>query len=114
MGATLSFSSYVGLGPASIFHSKKYQIFQEPPKIFEILPTPKNTTHSVPGLQEKILKCIEMTPCQFNECTGIGLNTPFSCILYDTLALAWTYVCTLAKLPTMTNSPDTYTHDVTK
>ena len=66
-GATLSFSSYVGSGPASIFHSKRYQEFQEPQKIFEILPTPTNTSHSVPVLQEKSLKCIEMTPYQFKE-----------------------------------------------
>ena len=42
-----------------------------------------------------------MTPGQFKECPGKGLYTPFSCILYDTLTLAGTYVCTLAKLPTM-------------
>ena len=41
------------------------------------------------------------SPCQFKERPGIGLYTSFSSILFDTLALAWTYVCTLAKLPTM-------------
>ena len=100
-GTTLSSSSYVGSGPASIVHPKKYLEFQAPQKIFEVLPNPQNTTHSVPGLQEKTLKCIEMTRCQFKECPGIGLYTPFLCILYDTLALARTYVCTLAKLPTI-------------
>ena len=48
----------VGSGPASTVHppppkkkktnKKKQQEFQEPPKIFEILATPKNHTHSVP------------------------------------------------------------------
>ena len=31
-GGTLNFSSYVGLGPASALHPKKYQEFQAPPK----------------------------------------------------------------------------------
>ena len=50
---------------------------------------------------KKTLKCIEMTPCQFKEYPGIGLYIPFSCTLYGTLTLAWTYICTLAELPTM-------------
>ena len=41
MGGTLIFSSYLGLGPASTVHPKKYQEFQVPQKIFEILATPK-------------------------------------------------------------------------
>ena len=36
-GGTLIFSSYVGSGPASTLHSQKYQEFQAPQKIFEIL-----------------------------------------------------------------------------
>ena len=39
---TLIFSAYVGSDPASTFHPKKYQEFQTPPKIFEILATQKN------------------------------------------------------------------------
>ena len=39
-GGTLNFSSYVGSGPASTFHLKKYQEFQAPKKI-EILATKK-------------------------------------------------------------------------
>ena len=45
---TLIFSSYVGWGPASTVHPQKYQEFQAPQKIFEILPTPKNIPHSLP------------------------------------------------------------------
>ena len=44
-GGTLIFSSYVGSGPASTVHpppQKKYQEFQAPQKIFEILPTPNS------------------------------------------------------------------------
>ena len=40
-GGTLIFSSYVGSGPASTVHQKKYQEFQAPPKKFEILATKK-------------------------------------------------------------------------
>ena len=36
------FSAYVGSDPASTIHPKKYQEFQTPQKIFEILATPKN------------------------------------------------------------------------
>ena len=39
---TLIFSAYVGSDPASAVHPKKYQEFQAPQKIFEILATPKN------------------------------------------------------------------------
>ena len=42
MGDTLNFSTYVGSGPASTLHPKKYQEFQAPIKIFEILATQKN------------------------------------------------------------------------
>ena len=38
---TLIFSSYVGSGPASSVHPKKYQEFQAPKKKFEILATKK-------------------------------------------------------------------------
>ena len=41
-GGTLIFSAYVGSDPASTVHPKKYQEFQAPQKIFEILATPKN------------------------------------------------------------------------
>ena len=41
-GGTLNFSSYVGSGPASTLHPKKYPKFQAPQKIFEILATPQN------------------------------------------------------------------------
>ena len=34
---TLNFSSYLGSGPASTVHPKKYQEFQAPPKNIEIL-----------------------------------------------------------------------------
>ena len=47
-GRTLIVASYVGSGPASTLHPIKYQEFQAPKKIFEILATPKNITHSVP------------------------------------------------------------------
>ena len=41
-GSYSHFSLCVGLGPASTVHPKKYQEFQEPPKIiFEILTTKK-------------------------------------------------------------------------
>ena len=59
---TLIFSIYVGSGPASTVHPKKYQEFWAPQKMFEILETPKNIPHSVPCPLEKTLKCIEMTP----------------------------------------------------
>ena len=36
--------SFFGSGLASSVHPKKYQEFQAPKKIFEILATPKNTT----------------------------------------------------------------------
>ena len=39
----LFFSVYVGSGPASTVHPKKYQEFRAPQKMFEILGTPKNT-----------------------------------------------------------------------
>ena len=46
---TLIFSSNVGSGPASTVHPpKKYQEFQAPQKIFEILATQKITPYSVP------------------------------------------------------------------
>ena len=41
-GGTLIYSSYVGSGPASTVHPKKYQEFQAPPKNIEILATPKS------------------------------------------------------------------------
>ena len=41
-GGTLIFPSYVRSGPASTVHPIKYQEFQAPQKIFEILATPKN------------------------------------------------------------------------
>ena len=41
-GGTLIFSAYLGSDPASTVHPKKYQEFQAPQKIFEILATPKN------------------------------------------------------------------------
>ena len=44
---TLIFSSYVGSGPASTVHPKKYQEFQAPQKKFEILAT-KIIPYSVP------------------------------------------------------------------
>ena len=40
-GGTLIFSAYVGSDPASTVHPKKYQEFQAPKKIFEILVTKK-------------------------------------------------------------------------
>ena len=45
---TLIFSSYVGSGPESTIHPQKYQEFQAPQLIFEILATPKIIPHSVP------------------------------------------------------------------
>ena len=53
-GGTLIFSSYVGSYPASTIHhppppqKKKYRESQAPPKIFEILATPKNIPDAVP------------------------------------------------------------------
>ena len=41
-GGTLIFSAYVGLDPASTVHPQKYQEFQAPQKILEILATPKS------------------------------------------------------------------------
>ena len=41
-GGTLNFSSYVSSGQAYTLHPQKYQEFQAPQKIFEILATPKN------------------------------------------------------------------------
>ena len=38
----------LGSGPASTVHPKKYQEFQAPQKIFEILAPPKNIPYSVP------------------------------------------------------------------
>ena len=38
-GGTLIFSAYVGSDPVSTVHSKKYQEFQAPQNIFEILAT---------------------------------------------------------------------------
>ena len=64
-GAPLIFSSYVGTHPASIVHPTKYQEFQAPPKIFEILPTPKIPPIQYLDFKKRPLKCIEMTPCQF-------------------------------------------------
>ena len=43
VGGTLNFSSYVGSGPASTPHLKKYQEFQAPQKLFEILATKSNS-----------------------------------------------------------------------
>ena len=40
-GGTLIFSSYVGSGPASTLHPKKYQEFQASKFFFEILAIPK-------------------------------------------------------------------------
>ena len=40
-GGTLILSSYVGSGPASTIHPKKYKEFQHLKKIFEILETQK-------------------------------------------------------------------------
>ena len=42
-GVLWYFYAYVGSGPASALHPKKYQEFQAPQKIFEILATKKNT-----------------------------------------------------------------------
>ena len=47
-GGYSNFSAYVGSGPASTIHTKKYQVFQAPQKIFEFLATQKNIPHSVP------------------------------------------------------------------
>ena len=47
-GTSHFFSSYVWSGPASTIHPKKYQEFQVPQKIFEILATPQNIPHYVP------------------------------------------------------------------
>ena len=47
-GGTLIFSAYVGSDPASTVHPKKYQEFQAPKKIFEILATKKKYPNSVP------------------------------------------------------------------
>ena len=59
-GGSLIFSSYVGSGPASTVHppppppkkkqkqNKKKQVFQDPPKIFELIATPQKYPHSVP------------------------------------------------------------------
>ena len=41
-------------GPASTFRPQKYQEFQAPQKIFEILATPKKHPHSYPKKIEKI------------------------------------------------------------
>ena len=41
-GGTLICSAYVGSDPASALHPKKYQEFQAPQKIFEILATQRN------------------------------------------------------------------------
>ena len=40
MGGYSQFSSHVDSGPASTIHPKKYQEFQAPQKIFEILAAP--------------------------------------------------------------------------
>ena len=42
LGGTLIFSSCVSLDPSSIVHPKKYQEYQAPQKLFEILATPKH------------------------------------------------------------------------
>ena len=41
-GGTLIFLAYLGSGPASTIHPKKYQEFQALQKLFEILATQKN------------------------------------------------------------------------
>ena len=47
-GALSLFSPYVGSDPASTVHPKKYQEFQAPQKIFEILATQNNIPPSLP------------------------------------------------------------------
>ena len=47
-GGSLFFSSYIGSGQASTIHPQKYQEFQAPQKIFEILATQQNIPHNVP------------------------------------------------------------------
>ena len=42
-GGHFHFFSYVGSGLVSTIHPQKISGIQTPPKIFEILPTPKNT-----------------------------------------------------------------------
>ena len=42
------FSAYVGLGLVSTVHPKKIKNFKHPPKLFEMLATPKNIPLSVP------------------------------------------------------------------
>ena len=59
-GGTLIFSTYVGSDPASTVHPKKYQEFQAPQKIFEILATQKISQFCTLTLK-KTLNCVEMT-----------------------------------------------------
>ena len=58
---TLTFSSYVGLGPASTVCCKKISGISSTPKIFEIFASQKYS-HSVHFPSEKTLKYIEITP----------------------------------------------------
>ena len=46
-GGTLILSSYTSFDPAFTVYSQKYQEYQEPPKIFEILATPQNISLTV-------------------------------------------------------------------
>ena len=60
-GDALTFSSYVGLGPASTVCRQKKWEYQAPQKIFEFFATQKYS-HSVHLPKEKTLKYIEETP----------------------------------------------------
>ena len=60
-GGTLTFSSYVGLGPASTVCCQKISGISSTPKIFEIFATQKYF-HSVHLSKGKTLKYIEETP----------------------------------------------------
>ena len=60
VGGTLIFSSYVGSDPAFTVHPKKYQEYQAPQKIFEVLATPPKYPISVPLTIKKTLKFIKM------------------------------------------------------